>query len=404
MSEITSPDSFIIWGFYSLIGSALQRRVWRGNMENPLFPNLYTILTGPPAVGKGRVIGEVNKILKFHKLKETDDVDDAMTATAHKPKGKNKELPLLIPTGPDSTTYEALVNIMCRSIRTHWYQNGETKKSLYFHSSLTLGLEELSSMFRKHTDDLANFLLCAYDCKNYSYETLSRGDDEIRQPCLNLLAGTTPSFIRTIFNDSLLTDGFASRTCFVMEEEPRFYRLAPPEYTIEQFKARDDIRAHVKKLTGLFGEVKFTQEANDFLEDWWKTDAQHNRPNNSPKLITYYGRKNITVQKLAMIIHFSDSLEMLVGIDECKEALNALEKIERKMHLAVSLDNKNPLARVTDEIHAFLRVNGLTSKADLRIEFWGSLPDGEKSLDNILQFLIQSKRIVTEGMKYKIIK
>lgn len=410
MEEITSPDSFIRWGYYSMIASCLQRRVWRGSEHNPLFCPLYVILTGPPAVGKGRVIGEVAKMLKHHKLKdlETKDIffnDDPHGNSKEAHSTKEKRIPLLINVGADSYSYQSLVLDMSKAVRVIWHKSGETTKKPYLHSSLTIPLEELSSMFRKNTNDLANFLLCAFDCKDYEYISIGRGTDFIRSCCLNILAGTTPTFIKTIFNDTLLTDGFASRTHFVMEEYPRFYRLAPPEYTKEQLAARDFILAHIKQLATLYGEVKFTKEANDFLEDWWKGEAQTNRPNNSNKLISYYGRKNISVQKLAMIIHFSDSVNFEVGIKECQEAISELAKIEKKMHMAVSFDNKNPIAKVTEDVLEFLKNNGATSKQELLIEFWGSLPEGGKSLDGVTQYLLSSKKICVEGgNKYNIKK
>lgn len=410
MSEITSPDSFIKWGYFSMIASCLQRRVWRGSEHNPLFCPLYVILTGPSAVGKGRVIGEVTKMLRHHKLKDSDSKDLFFDNESHgnskeTNSHKEKELPLLIPVGADSSTYQALVLALSKCVRVIWHKSGETTKRPYLHSSLTLSLEELSSLFRKHTEDLVNFLLCAFDCKDYRYESVGRGTDYIRSCCLNILAGTTPTFIKTIFNDSLLTDGFASRTHFIMEEYPRFYRLAPPDYTTEQLAARNFILAHIKQLASLYGEVKFTKEANDFLEDWWKGEAQTNKPNNSNKLISYYGRKNISVQKLAMIIHFSDSTSFEVGIKDCQEAILELEKIEKKMHMAVSFDNKNPIAKVTDDILEFLRNNGATSKQELLIEFWGALPEGGKSLDGVIQYLLISKKICVEGgNKYNIKK
>jgi hypothetical protein len=133
------------------------------------------------------------------------------------------------------------------------------------------------------------------------------------------------------------------------------------------------------------------------LSSWniGNNDAQHKRANNSPKLLPYYARKNITVQKLAMVVHFMNHLTMEVNIDECKEAIAITERAERQMHFAVQLEAGNPLSKVTIDIERFVAKNheqGLR-KQDLLLEFWGELPQGENSLDSVLAFLISTGKL-----------
>jgi hypothetical protein len=391
--EISSPQIFIEWAAYGIIAAALQRRVWTGTERKPLFPNLYIILSGPPGVGKGLILSEVKKVLTHFKIeapKEENPNKNANLLFATKPAPSAPDL--LIPVGADASTYEALVKAMSRCIRSF---KQPTSKIPYVHSSICFCLEEISSLFRKHTEDLVNFLLVAYDCGDYRYETIGRGTDYIKNCCLNFMGGTTPSFIRRVFGDELLTDGFASRTVFAHALSNRFWRLRPPEFSDEQIRAHDQILEHVKQVALLHGEVKFTPDAIEFLEHWWNNDAQHKRANNSPKLLPYYARKNITVQKLAMVVHFMNHLTMEVNIDECKEAIAITERAERQMHFAVQLEAGNPLSKVTIDIERFVAKNheqGLR-KQDLLLEFWGELPQGENSLDSVLAFLISTGKL-----------
>lgn len=403
-SDICSPNSFIDWGFYYIIASALQRRVWTGDVRKPLFSNIYVILTADPGVGKGLIVTEVAKVLRYHKLtKESQENNENIFAEEAKALKAIGEKPLLIPMGADATTYEALVKAMSRACRCSWfYKDG--KKLPYIHSSICFCLEEISSLFRKHTEDLVRFLLVTYDCGDYRYDTVSRGLDVIKSSCLNLFGGTTPSFIKRIFGDELLTDGFASRTIFPFELGNRFQRLRPPSFNEEQIKEYEILLKHVKDLSELHGEVKFTSEAEKYLEHWWVHESLHKRVNNSPKLIPYYARKNITVQKLAMILHFSDSLEMSVNLDECKAALVVLEQVEKKMHNAINLSTKNPLAELSENILKYIHRNGPQSKKELLIEFWSDLQGGKEALDAILEYLITAQLVkIGEGKKYEAI-
>lgn len=395
LKDFCSPDSFIDWGFYSMIASALQRRVWIGSLRAPLFPNFYTVLCAPPAVGKGLVIGEVNKVLRFHKrTKSNSEEPTAINNKEQSPEQVIQEK-LLIPVGAEATSYQALVRELSKYVQIYWYWSEEHKKRLmYPHSSITFCLEELSSLFRKHLEDLVDFTLTTYDCKDYRYDCIGRGTDAIKNPCVNILAGTTPSFVKRIFGDQLITEGFASRTVFVSEEENRFPRFNVMEFNEEQIQAHVDILAHVKKLTTLYGQIKVSDEIKEYTENWWATDHQHSKPNNSPKLIPYYGRKNITLQKLATVLHFSDNLNLELQLHDIKKAILVLADVEKRMHFAVNVSEKNPVAKVTDDIEKFICRNGiLVKRRELLIQFWSELPNGKDSLDQILDFLTGADKI-----------
>ena len=64
LKDLESPDLFIDWGFYSMISTALQRRVWLFPDTFTLYPNLFVLLVGPPAAGKSRVISQVSEHIK----------------------------------------------------------------------------------------------------------------------------------------------------------------------------------------------------------------------------------------------------------------------------------------------------------------------------------------------------
>lgn len=395
MKDCVSPNSYIDWSFYSIIAAALERRVWSGSEINPLFPNLYVVLVGPPGVGKGRVLGPVKQILKHHKVGKKDEIYSDQTEVKNVIDVLKTELPTKIQVGADSTTYEALVRAMSLCIRAKHYPS---RKLPYSHSSLAFCLEEISSLFRKHTEDLVNFLLVSYDCGDYHYSTISRGSNRIKSCCLNILAGTTPGFIKTIFGDELLTDGFASRTIFVSENESRFRSIKPSEFCPEQITAYNKILDHIKLLVDLYGEVKFTNEASKYLHDWWQTEPK-TRINKSTKLYPYYARKDITLKKMAMVLHFCDSTSMEVTLGDIEKALRVLDGVEKTMHTAVTLDNKNPLAKVTGDILRDLIDNGPKQKVDLIADYNGELVEGIKSLDVVLDYLNRIGKIKLSGGK-----
>ena len=430
MRDIPSPQGFIDFGFYYMISAALQRRVWVGDTQK-LFPNQYCILTGRPGIGKGLVIKPVLEILKHHKLempnltksaapvapatkprnqdeKDVIDADPNVAAAIQAanyvagkqqlPRGnKAQEAPLVIPIAANATTYEALVQAMSRSVRRINYSEfdptlGKNTTKIYTYCALAFCLEEISSLFRKKTEDVANFLITAYDCGDYEYDTKTQGTDYVKKCCLNFFGGTTPTFMESTFNDKILTDGFSSRTWFIFESANRFNTLRIPRLTEEQLQAREAIVQHIGKLTKLYGEVQFTDEAFAFLDAWWQEHDKKERPNTSSKLDYYYARKNIHVQKLAMAMHFGESTEMTIGIETCKHALATLAKIEGNMHHALCFEGKNPLAPVSNKIVRFVSKNGPQSTRNLLANFWDDV--NQEDLNIVLNHLRSMGRLV----------
>jgi hypothetical protein len=425
-ADFVSPDNYIDWGFYYLISAALQRRVWVGSGPGSIFPNMYTILVGDPAVGKGLVVKQIAEFLKHHRMRDPNadkrlkdnaptDADRAAMEEVAKTdynlaaesegksedkKGKNRQVfekPLLLPVAADATTYEALVRAFSMSLRRINYKeyNEELKREvmkIYTHSSLCFCLEEISSLFRKNTEDVVHFLLQAYDCGDYEYDTKTQGKDRIKKCCLNFFGGTTPGFMQDIFDDQLLTEGFSSRTFFVFSASNRKSSFWIPDMTREQLAAKQAILEHIEKLTHLYGSIHITPETRQWLQEWWKT-AQLQRPNTSLKLNAYYGRKNLHVTKLAMALHFGESTEMAIPQSTFERSIQILAKEEKNMHLALGIEKSNPLTAPIKKILKYLEVNEAKTFKELLVEFFDALPSGKESLEQIIDYLVMSGKM-----------
>lgn len=426
LDGLISPDSYINFGYHYLISAALQRRVWIGPDHQKLYPNQFTTLTGPPGVGKGLVIKKVIEALRYWKLEAPGEVNkkdiDSTTSNLNYSAGKaeeerlaksnkNYDKPLLIPMAADASTYEALTGAMARSLRFINYNqtlpDGEKKKATYFHSSICFGLEEVSSLFRKRSDDVVNFMIVGYDCGDYTKDTKHHGVDKIQQCCLNFLGGTTPSFMQRSFTDGLLNEGYASRNWFIYESRNRKVQVFAPDLSSEQIVHREEVYQHIKNLTGpnIFGRVELTKEAEQFIEEWWQY-AQSNKPNTNERLQYYYARKQIHVLKLALAKHFGESLEMRMGIEPCKWAVKTLDAVETRMHHALLTKSENPYFKVGQRIIEFLTDNGPRSEKQLLAYFWEQLPssDPKEALMKILEHYITTGVIEGSGEVYKIIK
>ena len=259
---------------------------------------------------------------------------------------------------------------MAESYDAKHYKKLDGSSGTYLHSSMSMVLEELASVFRKHSEDLANFLLETYDCGDYRYQTISRSVDRIKNCCLNILAGTTPAFMQETLDDRLTNEGFASRTFFICADKPRFKEMHIGELDSAQNMAKIELLLHIKKLKEVYGQCTYTKEAYDFLADWWRNSDSTPRANSSPKLASYYARKNIHVQKLAMSIHFSDNLDRVITLTEVKKAMAMLEEAEKSMHLALTFRGNNPLTTLGRALERYLEAKGKATKNALITDLW----------------------------------
>lgn len=400
--HLGSPQAFIDFGWYGMIGAALQRRVWVGPAYSPLFPNPYIIFCGEPGIGKGMVIKQVRSFLGHHKLyssKEQETQRKEQERALKSQQGANKRVsnlfskesntnefnkklhddPLLFKMGSESYgSYQALVKGMADSYTGCPITKDDGSIGTYLHSSLALVLEEVASLFRKHTEDLANFLLQAYDCGDYVYELISREKDRIKSCCLSIMAGTTPSFMQETFDDRLLNEGFSSRCWYICATENRSNEIFLPELDHEQKICRLELLQHLRDLKDLYGQSSYTPDAAAYLCDWWRAFPNAPKPNPNPKLKAYYSRKNIHIQKLAIAIHYSENIkDRIITLAEVKKAHDMLDNTEKNMHLALNFKGTNPLVAASRIVESQLKVYKTATKQEVMLWTWDYIRQGD---------------------------
>jgi hypothetical protein len=97
--------------------------------------------------------------------------------------------------------------------------------------------------------------------------------------------------------------------------------------------------------------------------------------------------------KLAMAIHFGNSLEMYIPQSTFEQAIEVLAKEERTMHLALNLDGDNPLAKVSRKIERYLTTSGKKTFKELWTEFFSDVK--RQDLEQILEDLQTIGKVTT---------
>jgi hypothetical protein len=388
--HLFSPDTYVDYGWYYVVSAALQRRAWFGNITgDPLFPNLYVIFVGDAGVGKGLVLGKCNELLRHHTYANENPVDQVVSRK------------FLFPPGPDDLTYEKLCEKLSKSTQHFKYINGDNSKGVYGHASISFVLEELGSLFkRRHDDSLNRLFLTLYDSKDYEYDTKHQGTSQIRKPCMALLAGCTPNFLPEGIKKGVLEDGTVSRMIFIYEWEPRITKFFLEQPGKDEQNYKEDLLAHIKTLSTMHGEVKRGEGVEKFLEDWYTSIWKDKARKCHPKMRTYYARSRVHVLKLAMAIHFSDSFEMILNLEDCQKALALLDRIEPKMALCFAAAGRNETSRTSKEVLRYISSAelGYSSLPDLLEHFQSEVTYNE--LTEILEGLKIMGRLQVDNGKY----
>lgn len=346
-SHVTSPDSWVDAAWLFAVGAALQRRVWFRNFAaDALFPNLYYVLIGPPACGKGLAMSQLKRVLFSHP-KERADADKL-----DKPGVK---VPMLINSGPDDGSYQGLMDCMTKATSmSHVVIDG--KKKLYPHASIAMVLAEMNSIFKRNQDNVSKFLLQTYDCVDYNYTIVSRCTEQlIKNTCLSFIAGCTSSMLEEAARYGIFDSGFTSRCIFLFEAGPRYYTLDLPEMTAEQRGYVNELAEWVRRIAGVCGQLTSGPGVAEYLASK-NTDYEAKMRHSSEKMQSYYGRQGQRIRKLAAAFHFSDSLELTVPVECFEKAYDWLSKVESKMVTGFAITGKNEMNHVAQKLLSVLRV------------------------------------------------
>lgn len=426
LRDIEAPQEFIDWSFTWMISAALQRRVWTTGRGKVLYPNMYLFLVAEPGIGKGVSLGPAKELLSWHKyydkgphdpesiykrlmsggsISVDDNLERLITPTSGNGKDaaamdEKKNLPLFA-MGPDSTTYAQLVQDMAGSARlirnSITLPDGSTKVQVHTHNSFAFVSTELSNLIKKGSDEIVTLMLEAYDCvEKYEYRTKHQGKDCVHRVCLNFAAGTTPDYMSRTFDDSLLNEGISSRSFFIFAFNKRFYRYESGGMTDDQIRSKAVLLSWLRSLAGLFGEVKLSDEAKSFFKKWYENVHPTYRPNKDPKMIHYYSRKELHVMKVAMALHFADSLTLELSVEDVQRAIETLETAEKRMHLALQVGSKNPLANIARKIVRYFvaRGNEPATYAELMNTFYSEARTAD--LAEVVQFMVSTHKLVME--------
>lgn len=325
-----SPDNFHLWTGVATIAGALRRRVWIDQRYYQWTPNFYTVIVGPPGVAA-----------------KSTSIRSGMSILQQVPG---------VHFGPQSMTWQALLAAFESATEGVELPDGEIEVM----SCLTIAISELGTFLNPENAELTSILIDMWDGQKeaFRHSTKTQGNIKVQNPWLNIIACTTPSWLKENFPAGMISGGLTSRIIFVYGDKKRQY-VAYPALQIthsdyEQEKAR--LAEDLLQIATIVGEYKLTQEAIEWGDPWYRSMLEK-RPShmNSERFDGYIARKQTHLHKLAMILAAAKRNALVVQLEDLLEAENLLLDTEGDMQKVFSSIGVSPEARNNAEIFTLVR-------------------------------------------------
>lgn len=293
---LPSPRIFRKWAGIAAVAGVLERKVWIKSMGLELYPHLYTVLVGPPGVGKSVAIGRVEELWR----------------------GING-----LKVAPKSMTSASLIDSLADAKRT---KTVITANSLHLeYNSLLAVIGELSVFLPAWDSAFMGNLTGIWDAD--MYEERRRGNDRhiiIKRPQLNLLTGTTPSYLNSTIPEGAWDQGFLARTFLVYSGEVVLQDIFSEQSTSGALFQK--LQSDIRDIFDIAGQYAFAPEAQNALRAWHL--AKGPPVPEHPKLVHYNTRRTLHLLKLCMVAAASEKSERLITLDNYQTALGWLLEME----------------------------------------------------------------------------
>lgn len=293
--RVPSPEIFRLWSGITAISGVLERKVWTTGSAGPIYPNLFTLLVGPPACGKDNAIRPIKQLWS-----------------------KISGLHL----SPDNMTKAAMMDALKRSVRT--VMNGRDTPPLIF-QCMVAPVPEFGVFIPRYDNEFLSTLNNLYMSPDtYTEERRTQGIIELSKPHLVILAGTQPDFLYNFLPEEAWGMGFTSRLIMVYADGG-----TGADYFTKYAVNSTDLLALLRKIFELKGEFIWDAGTVEEINAWSKAGCPP-RPEHS-KLLNYNGRRGLHVIKLCMISAASRAASLHVTVEDFERAREWLLSAEAVM-------------------------------------------------------------------------
>lgn len=311
-----SPRIMHVWSFLSGISAAMGRRCWLEYGPEQIFPNMYVILTGPPAVRKSTAFKIMTKLLRKHTNVRfaPDDtggqrqglIAAMMNISDGKDEDEKKIISLLTDMGKSGVSSDGAVTIADLSDRLD--EVGNLCLDTRDPRTMFVAASELNSILGEGNTALLTFLQKMWDGDPYEYQ-LKASSHLLKDALLGMIGATTPSQLALAMPPEAVGQGFTSRAIFVFADKKHIRKIARPTLDL---KAEEKLGEIFEKVSGHFdGPFHEDAVAATHLDKLYERGVVIA----DPRFVHYADRRHTHLQKLCMALAASRGEQVIRDID-----------------------------------------------------------------------------------------
>ena len=296
---VESPTSYLEWAGYATVAAVMRHRLYIDfpSRRTKVTPNIYVLLVGDSgATRKSTPLKIANFLLKRVGNTKLIEGRASIQGVLKELAGKKRE-----------------------------------GKRILEGAAAMLYSEEFAAFLVKDPST-TSILTDIYDYKD-THEILLKSEDTLKleNVCITLLSATNAAFLQDMFTKTDLYGGLVGRTIFVIEERARHKNLGLHDDTSE--KDWDPLIHHLIKLSQMEGPVVISEQANEYLEQWYNdTDFSWRESKTG-----YEHRAHTHVMKMALIFAAcEEGFNKEINLSHCERAVELINSYRKNYHQLVA--------------------------------------------------------------------
>ena len=368
LMENTEPARlFDKWVGYSVIASALRRKVSLQLGRLVYYPNIYVVLVAEPGVARK------TQAIKYG-VSFLNTIPD-------------------IRLSADSSTKEAMTDDIETSGMDELLVDGTTLR----HSSLNIISKEFESFLgqKKENTRMLTALTDLFDCPDdWSSRTKHSGSNKIINPWVNLLAATTPDSLANSLPASAVGGGLTSRIMFIWADKKK-KSVAIPAMTEEELKIKEMLEKDLYRISRLSGNYTMTAECKKKWIAWYDRfdeDESGDRVCPDKSFSGWYSRKPTYIIKISILRAAAESSKLVIEWKHIEKAIEEIREVEYLMGNAFKAIGKSEISGEVDNVLQIIRNAGKISEKELMTKIWRDI-DATK-FTNVSDTLIKTGKVV----------
>ena len=344
VDDTESPTLFHRWSMLTGVAGMLNRRTKFEMATGAIYPNMYTVLLGPPGAKKSTAISMAGRLIRS-------------SGYMHVASGKTSAEQFLmdLKQGFDAIrmTQEDLDMMSAVSLQ-------ETVRSKASHALIQAG--EMQDFLGANSISFIGLLTNLWDNPDdYPYRLKNGTNELIQQPTVSLIGGATQSTFKRMFPLDIVGQGLLSRFILVhgAGSRKKVFLPTPPDDKLAAEIVESLIR--IRKGSAIPNNYSFTDDAFDFSKTLYEGGSNEIT---DPRFEYYTNRRNDHYMKLCMVIaamNMHDSLHL----DDCILANTILSYTEKFMPQALGEFGLDQAAEHTEYLYKLISnsPNGLSLSA-----------------------------------------